>query len=52
METQTVQMVAGSISSMLFVTGSLPFGPIWLLHSFYTVTMVMLLLGYLRYARD
>jgi len=42
MESQTVQMVAGS----------LPFGPIWLLHSFYTVTMVMLLLGYLRYARD
>jgi uncharacterized protein with PQ loop repeat len=89
MESQAVQMVAGSISSMRFVTGnlpmllkafktknmrsyslsslvlvnagnllywvyisSLPFGPIWLLHSFYTVTMVMLLLGYLRYARD
>jgi uncharacterized protein with PQ loop repeat len=87
METQMVQMLAGSISSLLFVTGnvpmlakafktknmrsyslsnlvmvnvgnllywvyisSLPFGPIWLLHSFYTVTMVLLLLGYLRYA--
>jgi uncharacterized protein with PQ loop repeat len=86
METQTVRIVAGSISSMLFVTGnlpmllkafktknmrsyslsnlvlvntgnllywvyisSLPFGPIWLLHSFYTVTMVLLLVWYLRY---
>jgi uncharacterized protein with PQ loop repeat len=89
MASQTIQMVAGSISSMLFVSGnlptllkafrtknmrsyslsslllvnggnllywvylsSLPFGPIWLLHSFYTITMVMLLLGYLRFARD
>jgi uncharacterized protein with PQ loop repeat len=83
---QTLQIVAGSISSMLFITGnipmllkafktknlrsyslsnivmvnvgnlihwlyisSLPFGPIWLLHSFYTITMLVMLLWYLRY---
>jgi len=83
---QTLQVVAGSISSMLFISGniplllkayrtkdlhsyslgnivlintgnllywlyisSLPFGPIWLLHSFYTLTMLLLLLWYLRY---
>jgi uncharacterized protein with PQ loop repeat len=85
-EARTLQMAAGSISSLLFVTGnipmllkayrtrdlrsyslsnillvnvgnllywfyvsSLPFGPVWLLHSFYTVTMVVLLVWYLRY---
>lgn len=88
MELQTLQIVAGSISSMLFITGnipmlfkafktknmrsyslsnivllnvgnvvywlyisSLPLGPIWLLHSFYTVSMAFMLLWYLRYAK-
>jgi uncharacterized protein with PQ loop repeat len=88
-ELQTLQIVAGSISSMLFITGnvpmlfkafktknmrsyslsniilvnignlmywlyvsSLPFGPIWLLHSFYTVSMALMLLWYLRFRRN
>lgn len=86
MDIQTIQIVAGSISSMLFMSGnvpmllkvyktkdvrsyslsnilllnagnliywlyisSLPVGPIWVLHSFYTVTMVLMLVWYLRY---
>lgn len=28
---------------------SLPAGPIWILHSFYMLTSVLMLLGYLRY---
>jgi len=87
-ELQTLQIVAGSISSMLFITGnipmlfkafktknmrsyslsniillnvgnvvywlyisSLPLGPIWLLHSFYTVSMALMLWWYLRFGR-
>jgi uncharacterized protein with PQ loop repeat len=30
---------------------SLPVGPIWLLHTFYVVTAVLLLICYLRYVR-
>ena len=89
MEVQTLQIFAGSISSMLFITGnvpmllkayrtkdlrsyslshmvlvntgnclywfylsSLPVGPIWLLHSFYTLTMALLLVWYLRYQKQ
>jgi len=88
MEVQTLQIFAGSISSMLFITGnipmllkayrtkdlrsyslsnivlvnignllywvylsSLPLGPIWLLHSFYTLSMALLLLWYLQYKK-
>lgn len=29
---------------------TLPFGPLWLLHGFYTVVTALMLLGYLRYA--
>ena len=31
---------------------SLPFGPIWVLHSFYLVTTAMMLIWYLRYERE
>lgn len=30
---------------------SLPFGPIWLLHSFYLVATALMLVGYLRFRR-
>ena len=39
---------AGNLLYWLYV-GGLPFGPVWLLHSFYTLTMILLLLWYLRY---
>ena len=83
-----VQLLAGSVSTLLFATSnlpmllkvyktrdmrsysfgyiamnnvgnifhwfyvlSLPMGPIWLLHSFFTVSSLLLLVGYLRYER-
>jgi hypothetical protein len=86
MDTQSLQIVAGSISTLLFITSSvpmllkvfrtknlrsyslsnmvltnagnlihwlyisqLPFGPIWLLHSFYTLTSAIMLVWYLRF---
>ena len=86
MEFQTVQIVAGSISSFFFITSnlpmllkafktknlrsyslsniilnnignliywlyisSLPLGPIWFMHTFYTITTLLMLVGYLRY---
>ncbi len=86
MQMQTLPIVAGSLSALLFITGnipmlwkalttknlqsyslsniilvnignlmywvyvsSLPVGPIWLLHSFYTISMALMLLWYLRY---
>jgi uncharacterized protein with PQ loop repeat len=86
MDTQTLQVIAGTTSSLLFITGSipmllkafktrnlrsyslgnlvlnnvgnlvhwlyisgLPVGPIWLLHSFYTLTMLVMLVWYLRF---
>ncbi len=86
MELQTVQIVAGSISSFFFISSnlpmllkafktknlrsyslgnlllnnvgnivywlyvsSLPIGPIWVMHTFYTVTSMLMLLAYLRY---
>jgi uncharacterized protein with PQ loop repeat len=89
MQTAQLQLIAGSISSLLFATStipmlrkvykshdmrsysfsnialsnvgnlihwlyvsSLPFGPIWLLHSFFTVTTLLLLISYLRYERS
>ena len=88
MDMQTLQNVAGSISSLLFITANLPMlvkayrthnlrsyslgnivlinvgnllywlyisflppGPIWLLHSFYTVSSAIMLVWYLRYER-
>ena len=88
MDTQALQIMAGSLSSFLFISGgipmllkafktknlhsyslstillnnvgnffywlyviSLPIGPIWLLHSFYTLTSVLMLVWYLRYER-
>jgi len=88
METAHLGLIAGSLSSLLFVTSvfpmllkvyqshdmhsytlgnivlnnvanvvhwlyilSLPVGPIWLLHSFYTVTTLLLLVAYLYYGR-
>lgn len=89
METAQLQLVAGSISSLLFAISffpmlikvykthdmrsysfgnivitnianmvhwiyiaALPPGPIWLLHGFYTVAALVLLLGYLCYVRS
>ncbi len=40
----------GNLIHWLYVL-SLPFGPIWLLHAFFTVTTLLLLIGYLRYER-
>jgi uncharacterized protein with PQ loop repeat len=40
----------GNIFHWLYVS-SLPLGPIWVLHSFFTVSSLLLLLGYLRYER-
>jgi len=88
MQSQNIQIVAGSISTLFFITAnvpmlfkafktknlrsyslsnmvlinvgniihwlyisSLPVGPIWLLHSFYTLTSVLMLVWYLRYER-
>ena len=87
MELQTLQIVAGSVSSFFFITSnlpmllkafrtknlhsysltnlvlnnigniiywlyisSLPIGPIWFMHTFYTLTTALMLLGYIRYA--
>ena len=86
MDTQTVQLMAGSISSLLFISSnvpmllkafktknmrsyslsnillnnvgnliywlyisSLPIGPIWVMHTFYTATSILMLAWYLRY---
>jgi uncharacterized protein with PQ loop repeat len=86
MDTQTVQIVAGSISSFLFITSNVPMllkafktknmhsysltnillnnvgnliywlyisgfplGPIWVMHTFYTLTTALMLVWYLRY---
>lgn len=86
MEMQNLQIIAGSISSFLFISGNipmlvkafrsrnlrsyslsnivlinagnlaywiyvsnLPFGPIWVLHGFYTIAEVLMLVWYLRY---
>jgi hypothetical protein len=89
MDSQTLSVVAGSISSLLFISANVPMlvkayrtrnlrsyslsnivlvnvgnvlywlyissfppGPIWALHSFYTVTSVLMLVWYLRYERS
>jgi len=89
MDSQTLSVVAGSISSFLFISAnvqmlvkayrtrnlrsyslsnivlvnvgnvlywlyisSFPPGPIWALHSFYTLTSAMMLAWYLRYERS
>jgi hypothetical protein len=86
MELQDVQIVAGSVSSLLFISGNvpmlvkafktknlrsyslsniilmnvgnfvywfyvgnLPLGPIWMLHSFYTLAEVLMLVWFVRY---
>ena len=86
MDTQNLQLLAGSISALLFISANfpmllkaykthnlrsyslsnivlinvgnvlywlyitaLPIGPIWLLHSFYTLTSLLMLVWYLRY---
>ena len=86
MELQTVQLLAGSVSSLLFISSnlpmlwkvyktknlrsyslghillnnvgniiywlyisSLPAGPIWLMHTFYTLASILMLVGYIRY---
>lgn len=44
-------LVASNVGNMvhwLYII-RLPFGPIWFLHLFYTVTMLLMLLGYLRF---
>ena len=41
----------GNLIHWLYVA-SLPFGPIWFLHGFFTVTTALMLILYLRYARD
>jgi hypothetical protein len=40
----------GNVIHWLYVS-SLPFGPIWLLHAFFTLTALLLLIGYLRYEK-
>ncbi|MEP7356708.1 MAG: hypothetical protein ABI847_05675 [Anaerolineales bacterium] len=86
MEMQTLQIVAGSVSSVFFISSnlpmllkafktknlrsyslgnivlnnvgnllywlyviSLPVGPIWFMHAFYTLTTILMLVGYVRY---
>jgi len=86
MDIQTVQLMAGSISSLFFISSnlpmlwkvfktknlrsysfihilfnnvgnvvywlyvsSLPIGPIWVMHTFYTITSILMLIGYIRY---
>ncbi len=88
MNTEILQLIAGSISSAIFAfatlpmlykawhsgdmrsyslanlllnnsgnfihwlyISSLPFGPVWLLHSFYTVTTLLMLYWYVAYQR-
>ena len=88
MDLQTLQIIAGTMSSFLFISGNvpmllkafktknlqsyslsnivllntgnlaywlyisyLPFGPIWILHTFYTVAEILMLVWYLRYER-
>ena len=41
----------GNLIFWLYVAG-LPFGPIWLLHSFNTLVAVLMLFWYLRYETD
>jgi uncharacterized protein with PQ loop repeat len=89
MDVQSVQLIAGSFSSLLFITANFPMlvkayrtrdlrsyslgnlllinvgnvlywayvsqfplGPIWFLHSFYTLTSAVMLLWYFRYERS
>jgi hypothetical protein len=89
MDGQAIQLVAGSISSLLFMSANVPMlvkayrtrnlrsyslsnmllinvgnilywlyissfppGPIWALHSFYTVSSAVMLVWYLRYERS
>jgi uncharacterized protein with PQ loop repeat len=89
MDVQTVQLIAGSFSSLLFITANFPMlvkayrtrdlhsyslsnlllinvgnvlywayvsqfslGPIWFLHSFYTITSIIMLVWYFRYERS
>ncbi|MBI1256156.1 MAG: hypothetical protein GC204_01675 [Chloroflexi bacterium] len=86
MDIQTVQIIAGSISSFFFISSnlpmllkafktrdlrsyslsnillnnvgnviywlyvsSLPLGPIWVMHSFYTLTSLLMLVAFVRY---
>ena len=86
MDAQSTQIIAGSISSFLFISSnvpmlvkafktknmnsyslsnmvltnignliywlyvsSLPVGPIWFMHSFYTVASILMLVWYIRY---
>jgi uncharacterized protein with PQ loop repeat len=88
MDVQSVQLIAGSFSSLLFITANFPMlvkayrtknlrsyslsnmllvnvgnilywiyisqfplGPIWFLHSFYTLTSAVMLVWYFRYER-
>jgi hypothetical protein len=39
---------AGNLVHWLYIS-QFPFGPIWLLHAFYTITMICMLVWYLRY---
>jgi hypothetical protein len=89
MDVQSLQLIAGSFSSLLFITANFPMlvkayrtrdlrsysltnmllinvgnllywvyisqfplGPIWFLHTFYTVTSIIMLVWYLRYERS
>ena len=89
MDGQAIQLIAGSISSLLFMSAnvpmlvkayrtrnlrscslsnmlpinignilywlyvsSFPLGPIWFLHSFYTLSSAVMLVWYLRYERS
>ena len=38
----------GNIIYWLYIS-SLPLGPIWVMHSFYTITSILMLVCYLRY---
>lgn len=43
-----ILMNIGNVLYWLYV-GTLPMGPVWLIHSFYTLTSALMLLWYLRY---
>jgi len=46
-----VMINAGNLLHWLYVV-SLPFGPVWILHIFYTIASVLLLFMYFRYVLD
>ncbi len=48
------QILINNVGNFIYwiYVSSLPVGPIWLLHGFYTVAMMLMLFWYLRYERN